>query len=120
MSEQPLSSAVSVEEEINPHKRLREDSSLVSPSDLRKLSNILDSLSSDENSIKQAVALILQKDNFKTALAGILVPEIVGLRSEIQELSTRLDEMEQYSRRNCLKISGIPEEKKMKTPIRLC
>ncbi|XP_052704543.1 uncharacterized protein LOC128180457 [Crassostrea angulata] len=115
MSEQPLSSAVSVEEEINPHKRLREDSSLVLPSDLSKLSDILDSLSSDENSIKQAVALILQKDNFKTAIAGILVPEIAGLRSEIEELSTRLDEMEQYSRRNCLKISGIPEEKNENT-----
>ena len=85
MSEQPLSSAVSVEEEINPHKRLREDS-LVLPSDLSKLSDILDSLSSDENSIKQAVALILQKDNFKTALAGILVLEIAGRRFRDSQL----------------------------------
>lgn len=60
MADQPLSSAVSVEEESNPHKRLREDSSLV-----------------------------LQKDNFKTTLARILVPEIAGLSSKIQELSTR-------------------------------
>lgn len=73
MSDQPLSSAVSVEE-INPHKRLREDSSLVLSSDLSKLSDILDSLSFEENSITQAVALILQKENFKTVLAGILVP----------------------------------------------
>lgn len=88
-----------------------EDSRLVLSSDLSKLSDILDSLSSNENSIKQAEAFILQKENFKTALAGILVLEIAGLHSEIQEPSTRLDDIEQYSRRNCLKFFEIPEER---------
>lgn len=87
--------------------------------DLSKLSDILDSLSSNENSIKQAVVLIHQKENFKTALAGVLVSEIASLRPKIQELSTKLNKMEEYYRRNCLKVPEF-ENKKMKTPIRLC
>lgn len=74
-SDEPLSSAETAERKINPLKRLREDSTFPSfIGDLSKLSDILDSLSSNENSIKQAVVLIHQKENFKTALAGVLVP----------------------------------------------
>lgn len=36
-------------------------------------------------------------------------PNLLSLSAEINSLTKRVDDMEQYSRRNCLKISGIPE-----------
>lgn len=109
--DKPTSSAESADEEMNPLIRFRKESSLVLPSVLSKLSDILDLQSSHENSIKQAVAMILQKDNFTTVPAGhgVQVSKIVS--SEIQEISTKLDDMERYLIRNCLNISGILEEK---------
>ncbi|XP_062608448.1 uncharacterized protein LOC134270265 [Saccostrea cucullata] len=102
---------LSVNAEINPSKRQRQDSSVILSGDLSKLNDLLDTISSDENSFKQAVNLIINKENFKSALAEVFVSEITSLRKEVSELTSRLDEMEQYSRRNCLKITGIPEEK---------
>lgn len=109
----PTSSAESADEEMNPLIRFRKESSLVLHSVLSKLSDILDLQSSHENSIKQAVAMILQKDNFTTVPAGhgVQVSKIASLSSEIQEISTKLDDMERYLIRNCLNISGILEEK---------
>lgn len=77
------------------------------------MSDIPDLQSTRENSIKQAVATILQKDNFTTVPAGngVQVSKIASLSSEIQEISTKLDDMERYLIRNCLNISGILEEK---------
>lgn len=59
MSDKPTSPAESPDEEMNPLIRFRKDSNLVFPSDLSKLSVNLDLLSSHENSIKQAVLMIL-------------------------------------------------------------
>lgn len=111
--DKPTSSAESADEEMNPLVIFRKESSLVLPSVPSKLSDILDLQSSHENSIKQAVAMILQKDNFTTVPAGhgVQVSKIASLSSEIQEISTKLDDMERYLIRNCLNISGILEEK---------
>lgn len=38
------------------------------------------------------------------------MPQIKSLQNETKLLKDRIDEMEQYSRRTCLKFSGIPEE----------
>ena len=97
--------------ESNPNKRARQDSSVILSGDLSKLNDLLDSIASDENSFKQAINLILHKENFKNALAGVFASEIASLRKELNDFKFKLDEMEQYSRRNCLKITGIPEEK---------
>ena len=35
--------------------------------------------------------------------------EIAKLREELKETRTRLDDLEQYSRKNCVNISGVPE-----------
>ena len=83
--------------EINPNKRARQDSSILS-GDVSKLNDLLDSS-------KQSLL------HFKNALAGGFVSEITSLRNELNDVKIKLDEMEQYSRRNCLKIAGIPEEK---------
>lgn len=114
--DKPTSSAESADEEMNPRIIFRKESSLVLPSVPSKLSDILDLQSSHENSIKQAVAMILQKDNFTTVPAGhgVQVSKIASLSSEIQEISTKLDDMERYLIRNCLNISGILEEKEWK------
>ena len=37
--------------------------------------------------------------------------EIASLRKELNDFKFKLDEMRQYSRRNCLKITGIPKKK---------
>ena len=101
--------------ESNPNKRARQDSSVILSGDLSKLNDLLDSIASDENSFKQAINLILHKENFKNALAGVFASEIASLRKELNDFKFKLDEMEQYSRRNCLKITGIPEEKNENT-----
>lgn len=36
------------------------------------------------------------------------------MKKEISELHQRIDDLEQYSRKNCLKFSGIPEPTKGK------
>lgn len=97
--------------EINPNKRARQDSSILSE-DVSKLNVLLDSISSDENSLKQAIFLILKKEIFQNALAGVFVSEIASVRNELNDMKMKLVEMEQYSRRNCLKITYIPEERK--------
>ena len=102
--------------EINPNKRARNDSIILS-GNLSKLNDLLDSISSDETSFKQAIALILNKDVFKNAIAGVLVPEVTALRKEVTTLKSKVDDMEQYTRRNCLKITGVPEERNDNTDV---
>ena len=82
--------------EINPNKRARNDSTILS-GNLSKLNDLLNSISSDETSFKQAIALILNKDVFKNAIAGVLVPEVTTLRREIITLKSKVDDMEQYT-----------------------
>ena len=102
--------------ELNPNKRARNDSTILS-GNLSKLNDLLDSISSDETSFKQAIALILNKDVFKNAIAGVLVPEVTALRKEVTTLKSKVDDMEQYTRRNCLKIIGVPEERNDNTDV---
>jgi phage host-nuclease inhibitor protein Gam len=90
----------------HPSKRARQDLSL--SEDLSKLSDLLDSISSDEGQVKQAVALILNKENFENAFTctTMFAPEIPTMKTEIKDLTTRVHDLEQYSRRNCLKFTG--------------
>lgn len=92
----------------NPNKRARNDSS-VHTGDLSKLNGLLDSISNDESALHQAISLILNKGVFKNALTEVLVPEVTSLRTEVNDLKLKVDDMEQYTRRKCLKISGILE-----------
>lgn len=48
-------------------------------------------------------------------MTEVLVPEVTSLRTEVNDLKLRIDDIEQYTRRNCLKISGIPENSKDNT-----
>jgi hypothetical protein len=73
------------------------------------------SISSDEGQVKQAVALILNKENFKNAFTTMFAPESSSMKTEIKDLTTRVDDLKQYSRRNCLKFTGIPEDKNENT-----
>ena len=78
------------------------------------LNDLLDSIASYENSFKQATNLILHKENFKNALVGVFASEKASLRKELNDFKFRLVEMEQYFRRNCSKLTGLPEEKNRK------
>ena len=51
------------------------------------------------------------KEIIKYVLAAFFVSEIAFLRNELNDMKMKLDEIEQYSWLNCLKLTGIPEEK---------
>ena len=84
---------------INPNKRARNDSTILW-ANLSKLNDLLDSISSDETSFKQAMALILNKDVFKNAIAGVFVPEVTTLCRQVITLKSKVHGMEQYTRPN--------------------
>lgn len=83
------------------------------PSDdpqLIKRSSLLDDLTKDQRGTKQVIDLIMQKPFIKNYISELFMPQIKSLQNETKLLKDRIDEMEQYSRRTCLKFSGIPEE----------
>ena len=74
----------------------------------------------DETAIKEAVSRILKDDAFlsiireqvRAAVDSAVAErdaEIASLREELSETRAQLNSLEQYSRRLCLDISGIPE-----------
>lgn len=83
--------------------------------DLSQLSSLLDQLTKDEESTKKVIDIILGKPSIKTCISEHFMSEISDLHSQIKDLTNRMDSMEQYSRRTCLKFSGIPEERGEKT-----
>lgn len=54
-------------------------------------------------------------ENLQFKHASVSISEISGIHNQIKVLTNRMDSMEQYSRRTCLKLSGIPEERGEKT-----
>lgn len=95
----------------NKDKRKKGDVS--SSTDLSNLSELPDSISKDDNLLEHAVSLIMEHQSFRNAITRKLSTEINLLNSEISHLKQRMDDMEQYSRRTCLKISGIKENGKL-------
>ena len=67
-------------------------------------------------SSKQSL-LYSTKKTLRMPLLGFLFLKffIASRRNELNDMKMKLDEMEQYSRRYCLKITGIPEEKDVNT-----
>ncbi|OWF43603.1 hypothetical protein KP79_PYT24893 [Mizuhopecten yessoensis] len=97
----------STSDESNPTKRhCRDEDDLV----LNDLDILLKSISDDETTTRRAVDMILGHDVFKTAITESLFPMIEAMQNQISLLTDRIDDMEQYSRRTCLKFSGIPEQ----------
>lgn len=97
----------------NPAKKKKPNDSLGSvsdaDSDISVLSNILENASSSEESLRRSTSVILGNTLIKNALAMELVPEIDRMRAEIKDLHRQIDDLSQYSRKNCLKFSGIAE-----------
>lgn len=83
--------------------------------DLFQLSSLLDQLTKDEESTKKVIEVILGKPSIKTCISEHFMSEISDLHNQINVLTNRMDSMEQYSRRTCLKLSGIREERGEKT-----
>lgn len=77
---------------------------------LNQLSSLLDDLINDQRGTKQVMDLIMEKPFIKNCIGELFMSQIKYLRIETKLLKDRIDEMEQYSRRTCLKFSGIPEE----------
>ena len=84
---------------------------------LHELTSILKNIerSGDENKVKEAVNIIFQNQTFKNTIYENIQSKISSLEFEIVDLQTRMDDIEQYSRRNCLKFSGIHEERNENT-----
>lgn len=57
--------------------------------------------------VREVVSQLMTNTLFKDTLLASL--GISALHQQIQSLENRLEDMEQYSRRNCLKFRGIPE-----------
>ncbi|XP_052712340.1 uncharacterized protein LOC128186562 [Crassostrea angulata] len=86
------------------------DSSQNLTQDLSDLSSLLENLSNDEETLQQATSIILKNSAFKNNIVDRLAARIGDLEQKINYLETRVDDLEQYSRKNCLKFSGIPEQ----------
>ena len=46
--------------------------------------------------------------SLNTTTTGILKKQLFSLPNQINQLNEKIDELEQYSRRKCVKIKGIP------------
>lgn len=78
---------------------------------LTNLSSILNNIERSGNmeQMKKAVDIIFDNKSIKACLLECFQSKLTQMDNEIQDLKNRLDDMEQYSRRNCLKITGIKE-----------
>lgn len=83
---------------------------------IRKSLNVLGELR-DPEIVKEVVSQLMDNALFKDSLLASL--GITALHKQVQQLEIRLDDMEQYSRRNCLKLRGIPEEEDESTDDRV-
>lgn len=90
-------------------KRYRPNSDSEISQELQDLSNILDNLSNNKELLKQATSIILDKPAIKNCILDELSTEVQELKFKTVNLENRIDELEQYSRKTCLKFSGIPE-----------
>lgn len=96
-------------------KRYRPNSDSDISQELKDLSNILDNLSNNKELLKQATSIILDKPAIKNCILDELSTEIQELKVKTINLEKRLDELEQYSRKSCLKFSCIPENENENT-----
>lgn len=78
--------------------------------ELENPNTVLDRLSDDDKSVRKAFEIILNKDSFKSIISESLLSKVTELERIVQEMKDRMEDLE-YSRRNCLKCSGIPETK---------
>lgn len=86
-------------------KRQRTDDSNSS-----SIGEFIENIAKDETSIQTLVCELLKNDIIKKVLVDTFQSEVVDkLLGKIDSLEDRLEEMEQYSRRTCLKFCGIPE-----------
>ena len=97
----------------NPAKKKKPNDSVGSLTDedcdISVLSNILENAALNEDSIRKVTSVILGNPSIKNAIAMELIPEIEQMKSEIKVLHQQIDDLSQYSRKNCLKFSGIAE-----------
>lgn len=80
---------------------------------------MLDSISKDDNLLDHAVSLIMEHQSFRNAITGKLSTGISLLNNEMFQLKQRMEDMEQYSRRTCLKIAGMKENSKFENTDKL-
>lgn len=103
--------------EQNPYKRYRPNSTDDGDSDpnISDLSAILKTASSNPDSLKKITTLTYTQQhtnkNKQKLIIKSLIPEFDLMKTDtsISELHQRIDDLEQYSRKNCLKFSGVPE-----------
>ena len=96
-----------------PNKRLRpysdSDVSQNLSQNLQELSDLLDNLSKNEELVEQAASLILNKPALRNTIFNKLASNTNDLKSRTRNIEDCLEDLEQFSRKLCLKFSGILE-----------
>jgi len=81
--------------------------------ELSELNMLLENITKDNDKVESAVNLILKHQSLRHAITASLKTELArelsSLQTQIDHLSIKLDDQEQYSRRTNLKLSGIKE-----------
>lgn len=77
----------------------------------QNLNTVLERLSHDDESVRKAVEIIFNKDNFISLISESLFNKVTELERRVKKMEKRMDDLEQYSTRNCLKVFTIPETK---------
>lgn len=74
---------------------------------------LLESITKDNDKVESAVNLILKHQSLRHAITASLKTELAhelsSLQTQLDHLSIKLDDQEQYSRRTNLELSGIKE-----------
>lgn len=74
------------------------------------ISDFISNVSKDENTLKTFISELLKNQVIKDVLVSTFQAELTEqLQTRINSLEDRLEEMEQYSRRTCLKFCGVHE-----------
>ena len=75
-----------------------------------EISDFISSMSKDESTLKTFISELLKHQAIKDVLISSFQAELTEkLQSRIGDLEDRIEEMEQYSRRTCLKFCGVPD-----------
>jgi hypothetical protein len=77
--------------------------------DVSTLSSLLENASQSEEGIRVVTSVILKNPIIKNAVSMELTSELDKVRSEIRHLQNQLDDLAQYSLKNCLPFSEIKE-----------
>ncbi|KAK6172555.1 hypothetical protein SNE40_016186 [Patella caerulea] len=88
-------------------KKQRKRTKMDDSANTSSISDFLDKIVKDDESLRTLIREIYRRDEI---MSQLVKPETIELMTNrIIELENEVDELQQYSRRTCLKLSGIKE-----------